>query len=184
MEVNMKRILEELKENQKLCSLYINFQDTSKFIFGKILEVDEIHIIFYSLSPDGEYDGLLLIKIDNILRVEYDDLYAARMNRLINDKNFSCRFNIDLIENNNLKELLLNLLLKEKIIVSIELLDSGTYDIIGFVEEISVNICKISQVNDDGQDDGFTYIRIYDITQISADSLDERRILRLSEFHI
>ena len=82
----MKRILEELKENQKLCSLYINFQDTSKFIFGKILEVDEMHIIFYSLSPDGEYDGLMLIKIDNILRIEYDDLYTARMNRLLDEK--------------------------------------------------------------------------------------------------
>ncbi len=180
----MKRILEELKENQKLCSLYINFQDTSKFVFGKILKIDEMHIIFFSFSPDGEYDGLLLIKIDNILRVEYDDLYTARMNRLINDKNFLCKFDIDSIENNNLIELLLNLLLKEKIIISIELLDSGTYDIIGFVEEINENTCKISQVNDDGQDDGVTYIRINDITQISADSLDERRILRLLDFKI
>lgn len=180
----MKRILEEIKESQKLCSLYINFQDTSKFIFGKILEVDEMYIIFFSFSPDGEYDGLMLIKIDNILRIEYDDLYAARMNRLLDDKNLSCKLNVYSTEHNNLAELFLNMLLKEKLIISVELLDSAIYDIIGFVEEISGNICKISQVNDDGQSDGVTYIRINDITQISADSLDERRILRLSEFHI
>lgn len=182
LEVNMEKILEELKENQKSCSLYINVQDTSKFVFGKILELNGMHIMFFSISPDGEYDGVLLIKIDNILRVEYNDLYSARMSKLIKDKNFSCKFDFISIENNNLVELMLNSLLKEKIIVSIELLDSSMYDVIGFVEEINENICKIRQVNDDGQDDGITYIRMDDITQISADSSDERRILRLLDF--
>ena len=99
-------------------------------------------------------------------------------------KNLPYKLDVYLAKHNNLIDLFLNMLLKEKIIISIELLDSGIYDIIGFVEEISGNICKIGQVNDDGQSDGVTYIRIQDITQISADSLDERRILRLSEFNI
>ena len=63
--------------------------------------------------------------------------------------------------------------------MSIELLGSGVSDVIGIVEDIDGGMYRIAQVNEDGSDDGISYISLDAITELGFASADERRIERL-----
>ena len=79
----------------------------------------------------------------------------------------------------DIKDALLSIALKTKEIVSIELANSGFNDVVGFVEEKNDGYSKIRQIDEYGFEDGYSYIRVNDITQISYSSQDEKRILKL-----
>ena len=64
-------------------------------------------------------------------------------------------------------------------IVSIELLGSGVSDVIGIVEDSGGGMYRIAQVNEDGSDNGISYISRDAITELGFASADERRIERL-----
>ena len=64
-------------------------------------------------------------------------------------------------------------------IVSIELLDSGYDDVVGFVEIVSNDLCEINQIDSYGYYDGVSSIKLCEITQISCNSTDEQLLLKL-----
>jgi len=68
-------------------------------------------------------------------------------------------------------------------IVSIELNSSGFSDVVGFVEDINKDVCSINQIDEYGFDDGHSYIKIDDITEISYSRIKEKRLIRLWNFN-
>lgn len=172
----MLEVLNEICEQKKNVAIYTNIHNTSKFIFGRILAVNEDDIVIDMISPDGKFDGILATKIDKIYRIELDGQYAEKMKKLCpKDRSYS----EIIFETNDLKYDLLSYAFESKGVLSIELIDSENYDIVGFVDELSDKQCKIKQVDEYGFKDGYSYIDIADITEISYNSLDEQRILVL-----
>ena len=66
-------------------------------------------------------------------------------------------------------------------VVSIELLESGNYDIQGFISEIKDTIITVEQLDDYGKKDGISIISFSDITSISCDSNEEIALTLLAE---
>lgn len=180
----MKRLIDERVSNIVICtkkvcnenkfvSIYSNCADTEKFIYGKILYVNEEEVLIYMVSPNGDFDGLLVMPITRVFRLEYGGDYEAKMKLLMSQYELPV-FDYS-VDNLHIGSSILKIALETGQIVSIELLDSDIDDVVGIVESVDRNLCKIKQINDYGREDGYSIINLDDITQISYNSEDERR---------
>lgn len=173
----MKKILREFYQKGIFVSIYSKTGSPENFSYGKIISVDNRHYAMYMISPDGKFDGVKVDEIDNVLKMENSTLYDERMSLVmsISKKDFDTyKFDGESI----LKTLLL-IAKVNKQIVSVELLNSGIYDAIGFVHEIKNNLCIIEQVDHYGMNDGKMYFDLNDITKIVCHSNDEQTLLNL-----
>lgn len=164
------------REKKYVC---VHADDTcpSKFIFGKIIGVDPNYFAISMVSPDGEYDGLLIKQIDDIVRIEQSESYERKMEKLMHVNGYK-EEDVHVSSDNVLAWGLLYA--KEKqLVVSAELDHSGIDDVVGFVNEISGTTCKMIQYSEDGEKDGVSFLALGDISQICMDSSDEKRVQAL-----
>lgn len=172
----MLKFLKQVCDDNRCVSIYSNSNDMSKFIYGRIISVNEDYIAIYMISPDGDFDGILVKQVDEVVRVEVGGQYDEKMKKLL----LSCELPaFDHIFCDNFFESLLQVAVKTKKIVSIELMNSGYDDVVGYAEELNRETCTIKQVDSYGHSDGVSIIAIDRISQISYDSQNEQRILKL-----
>lgn len=158
-------------ESGEYAELYSDKNDLSKFIFGKIIRKNDVYIIIAAISPKGSYDGFLLKKINDIIKICRNTKYKEDLLYKIN-KSELIEFNIE--ESGNPLIDLLCFAQSNNLVVSIELLSSGYTEAFGFVNEIDNQYISINQIDENGDFDGITYLYTKDITQISVDSEEER----------
>ncbi len=168
--------LKEIRDKNIFASVYTNGYNTSKFLFGKVLYVDAEWFVMYLLLPDGNYDGIMLKSVGDVFRIELDSCYNQRMQKLMQTKALP---EIDIEFQENALMSLLNFAQNKKQLVSLELLSSGEWDVIGKVDSVLHDICVIKQFDVDGNEDGKSYISIKDITQLSMGSQEETIIQQL-----
>lgn len=173
----MFSILERLQNEKKYVCIHADETSPSKFVFGKIIGVDTNSVAISMVSPDGEYDGVLIKQIDDIVRVEQSVSYEKKMRKLMKIKGYDER--IFAISNDNILKGILDFAKETGVIISVELDHSGFDDVAGFVESVNDEICKLLQVNEYGEEDGESFITLRDISQICLDSSDEKRLLAL-----
>lgn len=173
----MLQLLNQLLAQKQYACFYTNKEKTSSFIFGRVLGVNDKHIAIYMLSPEGQYDGLLIKRTSSIYRVDWDDQYTQEMIEKIKPDQLPSR-ELELRDDALMKSLL-SFAKNSKEIVSIELLDSGYDDIVGFVEQASDETCVVQQINRDGKADGYSLLFMDDISQIECESQDEIQLQKL-----
>lgn len=173
----MLQLLKQLSGQKQFACFYTNKEKTSSFIFGRVLGVNDKHIALYMLSPEGQYDGLLIKRTSSIYRVDWDDQYTQEMIEKIKPDQLPSR-ELELRDDAFMKSLL-SFAKGSKEIVSIELLDSGYDDIVGFVEQVSDETCVVQQINLDGKTGGYSLLYMDDISQIECESQDEIRLQKL-----
>ena len=170
----MKTVLRKIQKEQKNVCIYIDEDNPNRFVFGKIIGMDENCFAVLMVSPDGNYDGVLIKQIRDIVYIEYSYSYEIKMNTLMKIRNYRER-DYSFISRDILQESLL-WAQKSKKIISIELNHSGTNDVVGFVAYMCEGLCTITKVDELGEIDGEAFCVIRDISQICIDSADERRI--------
>lgn len=171
--------LKRLCETREPVSIYANYANTSKFIFGYVLAVNEVDIAIQLISPNGDDDGFTVMNIDNILRIEEKCQYTEKMKILSSDKNIPV-YDFKFCEDEIMESAVLYALNHNRIL-SVELVDSGFDDVVGFVDYADGGVCKINQIDEYGFDDGFSLIEFKNITKVTVMSSDERRIKKLWE---
>lgn len=171
----MKEKLLKLQKQNKNVSIYC-CDDNNNFIYGKILSVNDSEFALLMYTPSGNYDGIIVKSIDEIIRIEYDGQYEQKMQKFMLRNIDAESYCIDgfLITNS-----ILELSLKLNKIVSIELLKSGYDDVVGFVDEICDNKCTVKLVDEYGYEDGYSFILISDITQVMLDGERENLLQKL-----
>ena len=80
------------------------------------------------------------------------------------------------IDNANILEAVLKISMDTEKVISIELLQSGYDDVCGIIRSIDNDICTVQQIDQYGYDNGVSYIRLNEITQLSLDPEDEHNI--------
>lgn len=176
----MLKVIEEFAKNRDYISLYTNCEDGSKFCYGRIVDFDDINLVFLMISPDGNYDGLLLKQISDIYRINKNDKYNERMQQLcmISDiENYLLNYE----ESDNVLRSVLLLSKNNNKIVSLELNDSGFDDIVGIVSNVTDSVCEITQIDFYGNLDGKAFVSLSNISQISFDSKTEQILQQLRE---
>ena len=178
----MNTILTKLKSEKKYVCIHTDEANPSKFIFGKIIGFDTKSFAVSMVSPDGEYDGVLVKQIDDILYINQSLSYEEKMKKLMRIKGYDEKITDTSDSNSNIIEWSLFLAKKLGVIISVEINHSGVDDITGFVESIDEGICKMILVNEYGVEDGVSFFALRDISQICLDSCDERRLLTLFQY--
>ena len=176
----MLKILSKLCSQHSMVSIYTN-SDTNRFHFGIIIAVNDREIAIHMISPDGEDDGIIVLDVDNVFRVEEKGEYLKKMQKLCSTEVIPT-YNLNIIDDDIQKSVILYAFNK-KGILSIELLDSGYDDVVGFVESIDESECKIRQIDEYGYEDGFSYVDISKITKVTVMSQSEKRIQKLWELN-
>lgn len=173
----MLKILSDLFLTKKLASIYINNDEPTKFYYGTVLALNDEEIAIDMLLCDGGNDGIVVNKVDKVYRVETDGQYDAKMKKLCMLNPYHLfKGNLD---NDNITLSLLLIAQETAEIVSIELLYSGYDDVVGFIEQIENGQCKIKKIDEYGYEDGYAYVDIKDITQVTYQSEYEKRIKNL-----
>lgn len=149
----------------------------SKFMYGRIISVNKDHIAIYMMSPNGCFDGIAAKLTDEIIRIDIDGQYSNKMQKLLSLCNPEIfEFSLD---NDKIFESLLALGHDTKRVVALELLKSGYDDVVGFVVGVENGLCTVKQIDEYGFEDGLSFVKIEDITQISYASEDESRLYKL-----
>ena len=167
-------LLNQLKEQKKLVSIYLDKENTEKFFLGFLSAIDEDSYILSSYTPSGYEDGFIWGKIENIYRVDSDGKYEKKMLCLIHSHEKTVSPLSAFSEKNNLCELL-TLSLEKGAFVMIELLDSGYDDVCGIVKSIESDACCITSIDEYGDYDGECVVGFSDISQVAYNSEEGKK---------
>lgn len=163
--------LQELKNSKKIASFYTNEYNTSRFNVGYIVEFTDEHFLVAAISPYGKYDGFVLLEVGGILRINTDSLYEEKIEKLT--KHYNTVHECISIDEGSLVSGLIQYACAQNYIVSLELLNSGVYDVQGYVKDVTDEGCIIKQITEYGEEDGTTFVLLSDITKVSCNSEDE-----------
>lgn len=172
----IKELLKLHSEKSK-ASIYTNTNEPDKFHYGTVIAVDDKEIAVQMISPDGDDDGVSVMSVDNVFRVEVGGQYAEKMYKLCSGRTIRA-YELPKCDDGIFMSALLYAL-AEKEVVSIELIDSGYNDIVGIPETIDSDECSVRQIDEYGYEDGFSFISVSDITKLSFATDAEKRIMRL-----
>lgn len=170
-------VLKKIREKNEYVCIHSNVNDTSKFIFGKLIGIDGIFFALSMISLDGKADGIVIKEIDDIQYVEQSTSYIEKMSRLLSYWNEKIR--TDEIFSPIMDGILqwgLDLAKKRKYVVSLEINHSGIIDITGIIIENENELCVLKQIDENGQEDGVCYVSHEEITQLCMNSSDENRV--------
>ena len=163
--------LRELMESKNYVSIYRNRDKLTAFEFGLVVGCNDDSLILASFSPNGENDGLLLIEMDSICKLESDNLYTQKMRKLIQyhqtkheEYSFRDNFIVEMLEYSRQKAF----------IVSVEICNSGYLDATGLFELLSEDGCRILIIDEYGNENGYADIEYLDITEIKINDCEER----------
>ncbi|KOF55772.1 hypothetical protein AGR56_18355 [Clostridium sp. DMHC 10] len=160
----MIKKLDELKKSKKIASFYTNENNTAKFSVGYIVDYNENNFVIAMISPEGKYDGFALMETRSIIRINTDSKYENKILKLIKYHK-TVHENLNFKEDNFILEFL-KFAQTQDYIVSIELLNSGFYDIQGYIQTIKKDSCIIKQITEYGEYDGIGFVEFSDITKI------------------
>jgi hypothetical protein len=168
---NKYNILKYSEENNKVISIYTTLEDSEKFKCGIVNKLLSKEVIFNHILPNGQYDGYEVFEFSRISKVEKDTKYNRKIEVLKNI--YKVEFNdIEVIYDNGFLSLLQYAKNNNKI-VSIEILNSGKIDAIGYIANIDEEHCTLRSIDDYGNDDGIVSFEIVDITDLYCDTSDE-----------
>lgn len=75
----MKKVLMDTVESGKLIALYVNKEDSEKFIVGQVVLVGESDILVVLYDANCLPEALCFCALDTIYRIEQDSLYLNHM---------------------------------------------------------------------------------------------------------
>lgn len=173
--INIGMILDKIGRNEPVC---VYTDSSTKFSFGRVLAFDEDFMALYSITPNGVYDGVSVIPIDDVTKIEAENQYCAKMKAITDEAEYT-RFPYTLGSEDVLKQIL-EISRKDRTVISIEVVHSDYNDAIGIVEGIFDNCVEIAVIDEDcGCKDGRAWVQIEDITHVSYLSDTEQVIQKL-----
>lgn len=170
--VEMLRMAMEIGE---LVEMYSDASDTDRFCAGYVLAMDEASVIQRHIHPSGSEDGYSWRAAGKIYRVNRCTRYLECLKKLMEPEKSPLFVPVG---DEPLCEQLLRFAMKHEMVVQIELCDSDTWNLTGFVREIGDGL-TVEMLNVEGEADGIAAIRLEDITEISCGDEHAAKIGRL-----
>ena len=173
----MVEMMKKYAESGEFVALYTDFGNTTSFIYGRILAVDDTWVAILPVTQDGVSDGLLVKLCEDVFRMDVGGEYAEKMQRLMGSNPALEDYSIDA---EKIVESVLQLAKTEHGIVSVEIEDSGIDDITGFVRDSNDKTVTFDVVDSYVAPDGIAMIKASAISQIEYNGIAEKRVQRLA----
>ena len=172
--MGFKQILKNAQINGYIVSAYVNANDWGQYSVGYVDIITNEHVRFQALSKYGEKAGYEIRLLSDIVKVEYDGKYEKKIKKL--EKNQGTIFKDILpteLSSDNLFEDALNQSLEDSIVIVIWGNDPDD-SLVGIVEKIELDLVSIRLINEFGEDDGLSTIRIDEITSLDFNTQSEQ----------
>lgn len=162
------------KDSNELVALYSSEYDCDKFSVGYIYELKDDKILILNVGVHGEFDGYMVMYVDDIFRIETKSRYINKVSKLQSFK-MPEKFEVNLTD-----DLFMDLVKISKEYKRIVAVAYGEEfeEIRGFVTEIG-NAITFLQVNEYGEEDGETSIALEMISKIVFDDVECRDVEKL-----
>lgn len=160
----MINLIKKFYDENAVVSIYKDFDDTAVCEVGYINTYNDDEILLSSINKRGEYDGYILLHIDDIFRIEANGKYEEKMKKLYSlKKQKHEKFEL---ANDGVAYRIFDFAKENNLIVCFDFEDDCRR---GFVQRYEENICIIKTVTDYSEPDGEAII---DIDQANSISLD------------
>lgn len=164
----MLATLQELKDSQKLCELYIK-TDTNLFLQGYLLAFDDDHVLIASITEDGISDGFLLFELENIRRIEHSSIYEER-NEFLYKARHQYHAQLNLQPNIPLFKQILEMSKRNQRIIRVFLTEDDDNSVNGYVQDYNEDRIILKVFDDCGEENGSSVVDLYMIFIIEFDS--------------
>lgn len=157
-------------------SVYDETEDNSTFHVCRYLCSDSTTVLFQAITTRGYDDGFYLIPMDYIYRVDVDDEYTKRIEKLFHMHNQPLAQGICVSGENTLLVEFLCHAQKNKLITSL-FLDNGD-DVTGWILNVDTKGCgvRIEQLTENGERNGTVFLSIENVEKVICNSGVERCI--------
>ena len=156
----------------KMLQCHIDTGDPETFVVGRLVWLDAEWFLMQDVSPAGRWNGLALYLLSDLVTVEQDTPYIAKMETLLRYRNEQPSA-VPPIGPEPLRDLLGHGGAAGKI-VGLELLRSGYRDVIGFVDGCTDTVLSVRQVDEFGKADGKSWLSLDAITRCYLDDEESR----------
>lgn len=176
----IKPILQQALKEKTLIGIRTNLEDWDEVIIGFLLKLDESFLTINEIDENGYLNGNTILKIDEIISIDYDDRYQKRL-KCIYDKHST--FNLN--EQNTIwkegSELIMHFkdLIESKKIVTFYF-DEENYAL-GILLKYDQEFIQIKSIGREGDEDGFSCFHIDKLIGIKYDGIEEQKIKTLFE---
>lgn len=167
--------IQDYMETGKLYSFWDDAKE-NKFNVGFLLEADDAFSLFNCVTTTGAENGLYLTRTEDIYRIDSEDNYTKRIAKL-----FCIQKEIPQKWDRSVDSVLVGFLDYVKIhqkMIAVKTDDGDT--VMGYLldydTEYEEETISVRRVSDDGDEDGFSVIRLDCIYRFSSDSYNERAL--------
>lgn len=168
----MYRILKKIKEAGKMISIFNDIERDDRFGVGFIVSLNQEEMLIKSISPGGEYDGYMWLRIEDVFQCGFDGEYEEKIMNLYD----ACdRQELD-IPDQDIRENFLNYSISKKRMLEIVYLSTI---ISGYVVEYADEIIAIREVDQYGKELGMVYIKMEVVDEIHMDTITCRKMEKL-----
>lgn len=170
----MEELLKKLQVEDAWVSVYTNIYDCEKFAFGRIICVGSPFFAMATLSLNGDDDGIAVLLIKDVFRIEKESKYGQKMVRL--HQTFRSQPWLPALREDTLLLSALQEAKKANRLVNIELCKEHDAQMTGWVETVDEHMIELHQVDQYGNPNGTGWALLEDISGLSFDSEEQKRI--------
>lgn len=173
-------IFEKSRKDRNLIGIY-QLGEESTFYSGYVIDYDDAFVQIQHYTKYGKPDGVLLMKIEDITGLDYQDDYAKCLEYVIKhvkelDKQPSFEANLPNSDNWQ-HEILEQVLGRKDCIVRVSFEESASY--VGFVDELDDEFVLLNYISTTGLDEGYSRYELSEIEDIRVNDLEARKRLML-----
>ena len=167
-------VLRRVQEAEKLVCVFHGDDEHDKFDVGFVESLTNSTLTLLSVSPRGEYDGRVVMHLDDLNRVETDDRYSRKI-ALLHEYRGSVFKADDKVNKQALAFGIgeqLQAALEETCVVCVE--DVKGNAITGFVREIGDDYVEVEALTQLGEPDGTSIISLEEVSRVQIGARDQQ----------
>ena len=164
----MLKKLKKICANKKLCEIYHNVDDTSKFMVGYVLACNDNDAVLWLIDRYGHFDGISWILNGEIYRINTNTEYLKACHRLLEYNGLEVMYTFS---ESSLEDIIKRVHSGGRI-CELELCASDNTDVSGYITAVSKTSISLKVVNEYGEYDGDNVIDKSSISILTLDSTD------------
>lgn len=164
----IESILRNCCNERKVVSVYIDENRSDCHLTGYISCINDVELILEHITPQGMYDGFILLQVNSIYRVDCEGKYEKKVDFLYKAKEQSHK---KIPEMARLYDAILHFALANKLLVT---LDMGKSILTGMLVEFDLYNIKLNVIDEYGNDDGIAIVSCDGVDMIVVDSDNEQ----------
>lgn len=157
----------------QIVSIYCDRDNPASHLTGFVHELSEEYVLIRHVNPDGLYDGFVLVRQEDVFRVDYGGKYEQKVQALYNIKK---QTHPELPNDTSLYSSLLGFCNAHQLVISVELEDTI---VSGFIVLFDYDYIHLQVLDEYGTNNGEMILDTCHIISLAVDTSTEHNILIL-----